>query len=374
MTLLAWGQDVRAWIHANDLHPSPTAGGLAGQLLRDPRWYPDARRKVPRATNARGRAALPGNYYRLYWPVHKPVNATYIDMSGSHHHAAASIHFPSSNHLYARGAFRTPDTTETTDIWTRHGTARFARIMQSHGLFLLQLNVPALKPDQFPPPYMEKAGRVIAWVFSNELPALYALGGIVEAVAAAWTSYETETGLNHYAQWALTETATMDAARKRWAKVVLLAAYGNLAARARTTEFAYRTAQEGIPRDYPAGPHRLPAIAHVTDIEREVPTVNTIHRGMIEAEQRRITLDLARTLTQQGHTVLSIYADAIIVRSDRQLPLLPPPWRVDAHLTNLRFASPTSFRSDERTKLPGMTREDRERFDRLARIRRHAPR
>lgn len=370
---LAWGRDLREWCHANDLHPSPTAGGLGGQLLRDPRWYPDPRRKVPRATNALARPNLPGNYYKLYWPEHTPVNATYIDMSSSHHQAAATISFPSSDHLYARGDFRTTETTETTvsreRLWAPVGTERYKRTIRSFGLLRLQLNVPALKPTQFPPPYMETAGRRVAYVFSNEIPLILALGAEIEGIAAAWTSYERDTGLNGYAQWALTEIATMSPERKRWCKIVLLSTYGNLAAKARVTEYAYRTAGAGIPREYPAGPHLLAARAHVSETELEVPTVNVVHRGMIEAEQRRVVLDMARHLTETGHTVIAIYADAIMVKAGPALPLLPPPWRVDAHLTRLRFATPTSFTSNERTRLPGITREDAERWRRITSIR-----
>ncbi len=374
MDLLAWGQDVRAWCHENLLHPSPTAGGLGGQLLRDPRFYPSARRKVPRATNARARIVLPGNHYRLLWPLHAPVDATYLDMSASHHNASMNIQFPCANHLYARGNFRTTDTDDTTvsykRLWAPTGSPRCNQLLGSYGLLYVQLNVPALKPTQFPPPYMEHAGRRRAWVYSNELPLIRELGADIEGIEAAWTSYALDTGLNAFAAWALAEIATMNPARKRWAKTVLLATYGNLAAKARVQEFAYRTANGGVPVEYPAGPHVIAAHAHVSDIEREIPTVNVIHRGMIEAEQRRITLDFARELTTMGHTVLSIYADAVIVKAGTALPLLPPPWRIDAHLTRLRFASPTAFHSAERSKLPGIAREDHERFRRIASIRR----
>lgn len=370
---LAWGRDLREWCAENDLHPSPTAGGLGGQLLRDPRWYPEPRRKVPRATNGRARPVLPGNYYRLLWPEHSPVDATYIDMSSSHHHMAAQVQFPSSNGLYARGNFRTTETSETpvsrNTLWAQAGTPRYNLAIQAYGLFRLQLNVPALKPSQFPPPYMEDAGRKLVYVYSNEIPMILSLGGEIEGIFAAWTSYTLDTGLNGFARWALSEIAAMTPERKRWCKVALLATYGNLAAKVRTQEFAYRTAQGGVSKQYPAGPHFLDVRAHVGETELEIPTVNVVHRGMIEAEQRRAVLDLARDLTGQGHTVVSIYADAIMVLAGPALPLLPPPWRVDAHLTRLKFATPTAFTSAERTKLPGIAREDIDRWRRIAEIR-----
>lgn len=373
--LLAWGQDVRAWCHAQKLHPSPTAGGLGGQLLRDPRFYPEARRKVPRATNGRARIVLPGNHYRLYWPERKSVDATYIDMSAAHHFVASTLAFPCANTLYARGNFRTTDTTETplrrSDLWTQPKSHRFGVMLnESYGLLRLQVNIPTLTADRFPLPCLEQSGRRRIWIYTNELPLLYELGVDIEGIDAAWTSYTRDSGLNRFAAWALTETATMTPARKRWSKTVLLATYGNLAAKARSTEFGYRNATGGIEREYPAGPYLLNAYAKVSDTEQELPTVNVIHRGMIEAEQRRHVLNLARSLASDGHTIIGLYADAVIVKSDRALPLLPPPWRIDAHLTGLIFANPTSFTSRERTKLPGIGREDAARMARIARIRR----
>lgn len=370
--LFAWARDVREWCHAEGLAPSPTAGGLGGQLLRDPRWYPAARRKVPRATNRRAREVLPGNYYRLYVDEHTPMDATYIDMSSSHHHAATGLAFPCANHLYARGHFKVTDTTDTTvmrsTLWAPAGTRRYNALLKSHGLLRIQLNVPSLKADQFPPPYMATAGRRLAWVYTNELPMIQALGADIEGIEAAWTSYERDTGLNEYAAWALTEIATMTPERKKWAKIALLAAYGNLAAKARVTEFAYRNANGGQAREYPAGNDVLHVRAYITDIERELPTVNVIHRGMIEAEQRRLVLELARELTVNGQHVISIYADAIMVAAGPALPFLPPPWRIDAHLTRVRFFAPTAYTSLERSRLPGIPREDRDRIRRMIHI------
>lgn len=249
----------------------------------------------------------------------------------------------------------------------RSGTHRFETLLEkAHGLLLIQLNTPTLKADRFPPPYMKRPGRTRVWVYTNEIPMIRALGGDIEGVIAAWVSYDTETGLNGFAAWALTELGTMSPARKRWAKQVLLSAYGNLAAKSRAVEYGYR----GAETEYPAGPHVIPVKTHVGDVETEPPTVNVVHRGMIEAEQRRIVLDMARELHGWGVDVLAIYADSVIVKADKQLPLLPPPWRVDTALTRLRFFNSTSFTSEELTKLPGIARSDVERHQRRMAIRR----
>jgi len=210
---------------------------------------------------------------------------------------------------------------------------------------------------------MEAMGRRLAYVYTNELPLIEELGGHIEGIVAAWVSCNRDTGINHYAQWALAEIATMTPERKRWAKTVLLATYGNLAALARVREHGYRTGT-GVQREYPAGPSTVTAYSHITETETELPTVNVIHRGMIEAQQRTNVLRTARWLTSYGHDILAIHADAIIIRAGRQLPLLPPPWRHDTHLTHLRFASAVGYTSVERTRLPGIDKADSDRWAR----------
>lgn len=371
--LFAWGKDVREFCQEQQLKISPTSGGLAGQLLRDPRFYPEVRRKIPKATNARARASLPGNFYRLYYPENTVRDAIYLDMRAAHHHAALDTVFPNSNGLLARGNFRNTDTTDTTvssePAWKRSGTPGFHSLLRSHGLLRLRLDVPRLRPQDFPLPYLETSGRKTAWVYTNELPYLDTLGVLIEGVDAAWTAYETDSGLNRYAAWALAELATMDNARKQWAKPALLAAYGILAARPQVREFAYRIA-DGIPRHYPVNGGTLPAFAHRGNTPQETPTCNVIHRGMIEAETRLRCLRLARDLTAHNCTVLAIYADAVFVAAGDPLPLLPHPWDVKNTLHRLRFLNPTSFTSTELTRLPGVPQYAREREQRLASVRR----
>lgn len=374
LRLLTWGQDVRAWCQAQELRITPTAGGLAGQLLRDPRFYPEARRKVPKATNSRARHALPGNHYQLMVRENSTHDALYLDMTSAHHNAAAEIAFPSANGLLARGAFKTTDPTDTTvpesDPWLTHKDPAYPAVMRSHGLLCLRLAVPKIAETRFPPPWAATPGRRLAWIYSNELPLLDELGIVVEGVEAAWTSFATDPGLNRYAAFALGEIATMNERRKRWAKPTLLSTYGILAAKPKVQEFAYLRAEHGIRKKYPAGHGFLPVLVNASHHELEPQTANVIHRGMIEAETRKRCLDLARFLTGQGCTVLAIYADAVFVKASDQLPLLPPPWSVKSTCTRLTFFNSTSFHSAEMTRLPGIPREGLERVRRLESIRR----
>jgi hypothetical protein len=295
-------------------------------------------------------------------------------MSSAHHNAAAEIAFPNANGLLARGNFRTTDATDATvpegAPWIAATAPVFPQAMKGYGLFLLRIAVPKIPESRFPPPWAERPGRRLAWIYSNEFPMMRELGVAVEGIEAAWTAFATDPGLNRYATFALSEIATMTEERKRWAKPTLLSTYGILAAKPRVPEFAYLRAEHGVPRQYPAGHGTLPALAHVGQRETEVVTANVIHRGMIEAETRLRCLDLARLLTGHGCTVLAIYADAVFVRSSDQLPLLPPPWAIKHDCTRLTFFNSTSFHSAELTRLPGVPREGLDRVRRLESIRR----
>lgn len=360
--LLAWAQDVREFCQEHGLAVKPTAGGIAGQLLRHPRFYPEARRKVPRATNGRARAVLPGNHYELRASTSGVTAGWYLDMHSAHHNCAVDLLFPDANALLARGHYRV--TTEPTDTtipdtpsWAPRGSAKYDCILKrAHGMLLLRLSSPLLPASRWPLPYL-RAGTFRAWVFTNELPTLHEFGVSVDAVDAAWISFGTDRGLNRYAQWALAELATATPERLDWLKPTLLATYGILASRPRVTEYGYKRADRGTPRLYPAGRHTLSARAYLSEKEQEVPTCNVIHRGMIEAETRKRSLDLARWLTTLGHNVLCVYADAVIVEQGPPLPLLPAPWGIKTPLSRLRFLHPNAFHSREMTRLPGVPKE-----------------
>jgi hypothetical protein len=355
--LYIWGTQLRHFCWANDLAPRATAGGVAGQLLRDPRFYPKARRKVPAATNRAARVALPGNHYRLYEKEGAAFNAYYLDQVSAHHTCASAIKFPSANQLRAKGNFKT--------LIARVSMPR--SVLKQHGLFYLKLDVPHMRADTFPPPWAEKPGMHNAYVFSNELPLLRSLHVSVECVIAAWTSPVRDFGLNRYARWAVKE-AKADPDSKQWKKPLLLSTYGILAATPRKHRVGFAQAETGRKTVYQAGPHRLPVYEKATERDSEPGYANVIHRGMIEAECRMRSLILARDLTEQGHVIFAVYADSVFVKADdpnrdgyqsRALPMPPPGWTVEAVLTELRFHSPVSFTSQELQKLPGVPRSGR---------------
>lgn len=369
--IIAWGMDVREFCVDNGLKVSPTTGGLAAQLLRDSRFFPLRRRKVPQATNDKARPHLPGNHYELFVPegVTQP-KSYYLDMRGAHHYAAAKLTFPHPDRLYARGNFREPPTTVPKYLapWAPFGSPKCTSILKTHGLFLLRLNVPGWvhkTTKKFPPPWLrQQSGIRLAYVYSNELPILAEYGVVLEGVEAAWTASTTDDGLNRYASWSITETAEMSPLRKSWAKATLLSAYGLLAARPRHREFGYREVRGGgIPHVYlsSGGPIAVQAMRTVKELDSAV--ANVIARGMIEAEVRREVLTMANDLASRGAKILALYADSVIVDASSPLPLLAEPWSVKSELTGLNFFNAVSFESRELTRLPGIP--DRDVIDRL---------
>lgn len=366
--LLEWAIDVREFAQENALKVSPTSGGLAAQLLRDRRFFPENRRKVPRATNDKVREYLPGNHYELFVEENRTHDsALYLDMTGAHHHAASRVTFCDSNRLYARGRYRNPPTTIEGEPWARFGTPKYQSVIATHGLFLLRVNIPKFLKRQegfFPPPWLRQPhGVQLAYVYSNELDLVKTNGAIIEGIEAAWTSSTSCRGLNRYGEWSLETSAAMTPLRKGWAKSTLLAAYGMLAARPQRREFGYRDAVRGEPGVYFTAGGPLDVKVLSTKKEVDSPIANVIARGMIEAEVRRDVLTLARELHDRGCRILALYADSIILSDDSALPLLPGHWRVKSELTRLEFFNPVTFHSEELTRMPGIP--SREVVDRL---------
>lgn len=361
--LLLWGQQYREWMLRQGIAFKTTQGGVASAMLRDKRFYPEPRRKVPAATNERARPRLPGNYYRLQtspWYEHR--SAVYFDQIRAHHSAARDIRFPHADTLYGKGRFRNPDS--ATKWYARIGTEFFDSVLSRPGLFCLDVvNKGKYGDSEYPLPIQEKPGRQRVYVYSNELDYLRSHGTIIEGIVAAWTSHTYETGLNKYAVWAL-EEIDRDPDNAAWLKPALLATYGVLATSPRRLKIGFRHSSKGVPKKYPVGGGLLDVKEHATRSAREANTANVIHRGMIEAETRIRSLKMAKHLDDHGLRVIAIYADSVFATTDtgQTLPMLPDGWKIEAALTRLKFVNDVSFVSEEVVKLPGITREERDRL------------
>lgn len=356
--LMGWAMEVRDFLQENGLRLSPTSGGIAAQFLKDKRFYPEDRRKVPRHTNAKARQHLPGNFYKLYGAengLHRNgravYSAAYLDQISAHHTAAKTIAFPCANTLRRRGRH----SSLSDRSYAKAGSQKYKELIKEYGLFYLAIEIPRLFPKDFPLPECDKPqGYHRGYFYSNELPYLEKLGVRIRHIIASWTSPDRDSGLNKYAHWASERVDEATELSKPWLKPTLLSTYGVLAAKPKIMEFGYRQAEGGEPKRYACGSGFIDVIAKASTKMREPLMANVIHRGMVEAETRLKSLEMARELTEDGHTILAIYADSVFVEGSKQLPLLKPPWRLQEFLTGLRFQSATHFTSAQMSKTPGV--------------------
>lgn len=360
--LMLWGVTLRNWCNENGLDLKSTTGGLSGQLLRDPRFYPDNRRKIPKVINERARNELPGNFYRLYPGANreKETDAYYLDQRRAHHYHAYHTALPDSNRLYAYGSFRTLE------------NVRFsAPIPGFTGLYFCDLHtwqIPRNDPFGW---FTGKEHSFSAFVWSNELQFLHERGYEVRGIRAAWGSVGTDTGIKRYSQWAQGQLDTyIDAP---WIKPILLGTYGVLACAPSDMQRIYRHTKnnKGKPVTLKSG-HRelhgfLVSLTNGRKLDSKV--ANVIHRGMIESATRVETLDCALYLHNQGLNILQLYADAVIVEDEggTKLPFIPEPWRLSNHLHHYLPVHEQAFVSGEMTRLPGVPGKERIRYEQNSR-------
>lgn len=354
--LYAWGRTVLQFCKRNGLKPSSSKGGLAAQLLTDGRFYPEPRRKVPVKTNEKARKALPGNYYRVTPRATDRVHARVIviDQMNAHHYAAQTVKLPNANTLFAHGRFLR----EWDKPWVRRESWQYRRQIEQYGLFRVCALVPRHLKGPYLPDWAETHNPGMAqylYLYSNEIPLAERLGIDIRGISYCFTSPETDTGLAQYASWAETQVENVRTPYdKQWLKGTLLSAYGMLGVRARKMETAYLQAKLGEQKRYMVGPVPITLYERSTKREIQHRIANCVQRGMIEAETRKLSIELAHKLEGEGHLVLNIHADAVVIADNKcQLPLLPPPWRVKDTLTHWTSPNGVSWYSDQKVLQPG---------------------
>lgn len=348
--LLRWAVALRDFCDINQLDIRPTTGGISAQFLTDRRFYPDARRKVPRLTNDRVREELPGNFYHLSvdtGPEHE-YTAYYLDQSRAHHYHARQTALPDANGLYAIGRFQDLGTCVFPDVWDSFC-----------GLYCLDLVVPkGRRSSRFVRAWLRQKPTDLVlekrFIYSNELPLLQDMGYGVSGVRAAWGSHRQDTGLSKYADWAIEQLDLYSDAP--WLKPILLSTYGTLATRPKIAEAIYKQCKRGEPVTLLVGRNKLRGTLTKGRLKLEPRIANVLHRGMIEAGTRVESLYYAVHLEINHYQVLSVYADAVIVKvdDDQELPLIIDPWRLKQTLNHLQFINTQSFQSGEMTRMPGV--------------------
>lgn len=348
--LLRWGIALRDFCADNNLRISPVLGGMAAQLLRDPRFYPQARRKVPTVINERARETLPGNHYFLN-VLPDPSNnftAHYLDQHRAHHYHAKHVPLPDSNNCFAYGNFTSLENV------TFHGTD--ARFM---GLYCLDLDAPKVRP------VFDFVGDQLdaRFIYSNELTYLLDHGYTVRGVRAAWGSVNRDCGIQQYATWAEEQLDRYN--DPAWLKPLLLATYGVLATRPMTRKAVYRMAKKGQPVTFRTGRRKLSGLYIETPRKLQPGVAHVIQLGMIQAATRVESIGLAQWLDWQGYTILSIHSDSVHVEADDDKPLpkfIPDPWRCKQTLTYLQYISEQAFLSNQMKCLPGVGGQELRRY------------
>jgi hypothetical protein len=343
-SILKWGQDIRDFCVNNMINIRPTQGGIGRQFLRDIRFYPENRRKVPKATNEKVRKHMPGGHYEVRAFSNREYTGIYIDQTRAHHFHAYNTELPDANSLFAYGKFHSDESDGR--AWRTDKKRIESFLDQFSGLVYGRLAYNT-RPCRWIPPCLHDTSKPVWW-YTNERNLLDSLEARPSDIIAAWGSSHLDTGLMKFAKWAL----DMENPPK-WLKPILLSTYGTLATTLRQHEVGFSSSEKGRPGTIRAGRGELPVKIHTTKNTSEPSTNNVLHRAMIEAATRCESLMYANYLQGLGHTILCVYVDALIVMDKGvEIPLFDP-WRVKTMLHHLRFISQNAFFADELTKMPG---------------------
>jgi hypothetical protein len=324
-------------------------GTMGSAMIRaSPKWTRD-RRPAPRFISEIAREHLPGNLYSLRDDFSTSEGAIYIDQKSSHHNVASSIDLPHPHYLHARGRIRAVEK-GMCPKWMSS-----MRLLSKHtGLIACKVICRTIPNNlkHLYPPWAHEPGERDVWIWTPELRLLDERVRLLW-VSAGLTSYVPDPVLSEYSKWAISQ---LSKPHHSAIKPALLAAYGMLAIRSKKTVVKYTV--HGRPKPPRSDAVSLPLIdgdVYRAIIQRRrTPSIqNVICRGVIEAEVRTRSLEMARHLESEGLPVLQIYADGLIVETD-QVPILPNQWRVAASLTEVSRENPSSIISRELVRLPGI--------------------
>jgi hypothetical protein len=360
--LLRFATDLRDWCKQQDI-PLPTSlSGIGASLLRDSRFWPNARGRVPRATNERIRPYLPGVYSELRTATNQRRNAVAIDQKRAYHRAAQEVANPDPSTLFARGYFMHPDSDPARRAWTKPGCPVYERTVKQPGLLALWATSRPTHSDETRAPATDFSGTQLIYLWTNELGEALDRGLQVHHLVAAWTSTNADPGLPVYGKWALGQIDEADEYRRQWLKPTLHTVYGLLAARTRKLKIGHRHGR-GVPATYVLGRSmEVPVMENA--LRHSATTVNVAGLGTLQAEIRLRSMKMANRLLAEGVEVLHVHADGLHVAG--YVPLIEENdrWSMDT-LTSLVYLDRVSYMSKEVDCLPG--RDARLRAD----LRRH---
>lgn len=351
-SLLELATDIREWCKEQNIPLPSTLAGIANSLLRDSRFWPEPRGRVPKATNENVRRFLPGVYSELRAERGRRYNAVALDQNTAYHRAAQDTPTPDPTTLFARGYFNIP---ESSPLWCKPGDELYSRTIIQPGIVYAQVEVRNLRKHEVRPPAVKNPGRYRVALWTNEIPLCERNGVTIEGLTAAWTATRSDEGLPRYGAFAERAITEASEYRKRWLKPTLHALYGLLATRPRRVYIGHLRgkskrgmARIGFGHTFPVAQANLGVIQPIT--------ANVATLGVLQAEIRKRSFELAREFSEAGVTILHIHADGLHVEGE--LPLPPPGWKVEP-LTNLEYLDAQSWLSQEGDCLPGRTAQNR---------------
>lgn len=353
--LLGFAMDVRDFLKEQNIPIPSGLSGVGAGMLRDKRIYPNARGRVPHATNERARPLLPGVYAELRATTTQTYKtAIALDQRRAYHRVTQSVPLPDPSTLFARGYFQVQ---ENAPIWCRPKDPLYQRTIDQPGLVLVRATSRNAHKNETRPPALNYVGTRDIYLWTNEIDIALDTGLQIEGLIAAWTSSLNDEGMPRYGKWAETAIDAASPYRAKWLKPTLHSTYGMMAARPRDLLVGHRLGK-GRKTTVLIGPHQFNA--HAITLENHSPPTNNVPAlGMLQAEIRKRSMLKANYLMSEGVEVLHIHADGVHVAG--ALPLQDEKmWSIEPR-TNLRYLDRVSWLADEGDTLPG--RDQRKRIE-----------
>lgn len=343
--LLRFAVDVRDWCKQENIPLRASLPSIAAALMRDKRFWPNPRGRVPRATNERIRRYLPGVYQERRAPLNETFpTAIALDQSRAYHRVAQQVPLPDTTNLYARGYFNDPD--NAPELWAPADSELYKRTISQPGIVAVIASGRPVRKGEWRAPVCDGRERRVRYLWTNELDTASLHGLTIEGIVAAWTSDIPDDGIAAYGKWAESQIDSADAFRQQWLKPTLHALYGLLGSRPRDLYIGRRYGS-GTPDIITVRGYAYPV--NQTAVPASAPsTTNVAALGMLQAEIRQRTLELANHYSDD---VLHVHADGMHLRA-RQLHFLPEGWTAET-VTALEYLDDVSWISDERDVLPG---------------------
>lgn len=366
--VMEWAGDILNWCVKEGIRPKSTAGGLAAQLLKHPRFYSEPRRRIPTATNERVRSTLRGNHYETRAIKGKVyLAADEFDQRSAHHFHAQRAQLPDSD-VRAVGFFYQEDILDKpycglSDLMGKYGVVYCRYLVPDRRVYKSRWKEKHLefRPQFATGPSSKGDGSRLGFICTNEIPYLYEIGGSIQYVCAGWLSTGKDTGLNEYAKWAQSEVAESLPLTREWLKPTLLASYGLLATNPSYQEMGFYRATGGYPMNVPIGGKLVEFTGRRTSKKISCSIAHVIQHRMISSACTLESVKFANELAAQGEHVLHLYVDGVIVRNNlkrRQWEIPRKPWQWKGPLDGYRMKHVqgyTAVRNGERiVKDPGV--------------------